>query len=212
MNTKLPLTLHNDSLCENLFEMLQSKIRWTRLYIVLIMTFTCSLSQGQSLNKNWKEDLTLTLEQFLQCTSSSSDKTLCASFIEKSLASVYKIDALNVEASVNKSPALGLANNKGSQWSVVGMAFDQKALESAQRFANENKAVIAVYKPTGEDVKHVALILPGSLQHSGSWGYNVPNSASFFLMSPERSYIDKALSYAFAKNMLLYVTLYVRNK
>ncbi len=209
MNTKTPLTLHNGFSCENRVEMLQSKIKWTRFYTVFVMMFAFSMSHGQSLNKNWKEDLTLTLEQFLKCSTTESDKTVCASFIEKSLADVYNLDALNMEASSKQSP--GLVNMKGGQWSVLGMAFDQKVLESAQRFANENKAVIAVYKPSGEMVKHVALILPGDLQYSGSWGYKVPNSASFFITTPDKSYIDKGLSYAFAKTMLLRVTLYVRN-
>lgn len=208
---KILFTNLNSFSSENLFKILQNIISHTRFYTVVAMMFVASASQGQSL-KTWKEDLTSIMEKFLKCAATGSNNTTCTSFIEESIASVYKLDASDVEASIGKSSVSGISNSKGSQWSIVGMAFDQKALESAQRYANENKAVIAVYQPSGEVIKHVALILPGDLQYSGSWGYKVPNSASFFITTPDKSYMDKGLSYAFAKSMLLRVTLYVRNK
>ena len=72
------------------------------------------------------------------------------------------------------------------------------------------KAVVALYM-TPSGAGHVAIILPGELQPSGSWGLNVPNSASFLMMEPQRSYVGKGLSYAFAKTHLKDVVLYARN-
>jgi hypothetical protein len=90
----------------------------------------------------------------------------------------------------------------------LGKAYEQAVLNSAQEMANNHRAVIAVYEGPGGEVKHIALILPGALHFSGSWGFSVPNSASFFLTAPEKSYMDKGLSYAFTKNMVKDVTLY----
>jgi hypothetical protein len=211
MNLKTHFYFHGSFQHKKPFEIFCNKTNWTRLYTLLATMFICSVSYGQSLNKNWKEDLTSTLEKFITCAATESDRTVCTAFIQESLASVYKLDVLYVEASNTQSATSGRVTNKGGQWSMLGMAFDQKALESAQRSANENKAVISVYNPAGAGVKHIALILPGDLQYSGSWGYNVPNSASFFITTPDKSYVNKGLSYAFAKSMLLNVTLYVRN-
>lgn len=95
------------------------------------------------------------------------------------------------------------------QWKMLGRGYDQKALVEAQTNANAKKAVIAVYM-NSDGIGHIAIILPGELQPSGSWGLNVPNSASFLLMEPQRSYVNKGLSYAFAKSHLKDVVLYVR--
>ena len=99
---------------------------------------------------------------------------------------------------------------ESNQWTMLGHGYEQKALAEAQTNANAKKAVIAVYMNEA-GAGHVALILPGDLQPSGSWGLNVPNSASFLLMEPQRSYVGKSLSYAFAKNHLRDVVIYTRN-
>ena len=97
----------------------------------------------------------------------------------------------------------------GGNWELLGHAYDKDALNKAQDYANSKKATIAVYKSsTGQG--HVAVILPGDLQASGSWGIKVPNSASFFLGNRQRSYIGKGLSYAFTKDMLKDVVVYGR--
>lgn len=211
MKTKKNSPSQNSFQLKKLFNARKNKFGWARFGASLVMLFAFSISHGQTLSKTWKEDLAASLEGFLKCTATETDKTLCTSYIEKSIAAVYKLDALNLEASNNSAPVSGLSNAKGNQWSIIGKAYEQGALEHAQNFANESKAVIAVYKAPGGGVKHIALILPGSLQYSCTWGFNVPNSASFFIATPEKSYIGKGLSYAFAKNMIKDVTLFVRN-
>jgi len=169
-------------------------------------------THGQSLNANWQKDLTTLLDQFMSCTSSSSDTYPCSTFITESVAKVYKLDgALYSEKSKRYLQLKEVSQQltESGQWSVLGHAYDQKALTEAQSLANAKKAVIAVYA-TADGVAHVAVILPGELQYSGTWGFQVPNSASFVLNDPSKSYVGKGLSYAFARNMIKDVTLYSR--
>jgi hypothetical protein len=98
---------------------------------------------------------------------------------------------------------------QSSAWESLGPAYTQSTLTQAQQMANEKKAVVAVYQ-NANSVGHMALIIPGQLEASGSWGLNVPNAASFFLPEPSRSFVNKGLSFAFTKNMLKDVTIYVR--
>ena len=83
-------------------------------------------------------------------------------------------------------------------------------MNTAQELANNKTAVVAVYMKSDQD-GHVSIILPGQLNPSGSWGFSVPNSASFFVNDPNKSYIGKGLSYAFTKSMLKDVVLFARN-
>ena len=97
-----------------------------------------------------------------------------------------------------------------SQWTKIGFAYTQQNLTKAQELANSGKAVVAIY--IGEDnLGHVSIILPGELTTSGSWGLKVPNSASFFMNTPQQSYLNKPLSYAFTRNMIKNVIIYSRN-
>ncbi len=180
--------------------------------VSLIMLLSFSTSFGQSLNENWKKDLSVSLEQFLTCTSSTGEKYQCSTFIGESISKVYKTNAFFSEKlsrylRINEIPkSLG----ESGQWTSLGYAYDQEALAKAQNSANAHKAVIAVYTtPTG--IGHIAVILPGKLQYSGSWGFNVPNAASFSFADAGKSFVDKGLSYAFAKSMIKDVVLYSRN-
>ncbi len=94
----------------------------------------------------------------------------------------------------------------GEKWTALGPAYNQAALEKAQQCANASQAVVALY--TTSNGVHIAVILPGTLKYSGSWGFNVPNSASFFSHEPEKSYVNKGLSYGFSKSMIKDITLY----
>jgi hypothetical protein len=186
-----------------------STIRLATLFVLAPVFFSIS-TQGQSLNTNWEKDLTVLMDQFMSCTSSSSDSYSCSALITESVAKVYKLNnALYSEKSKRylhlKEVSQQLA--EASQWTLLGHAYEQKALTEAQDMANAKKAVIAVYTTT-EGVSHVAVILPGELQYSGTWGFQVPNSASFVLSEPSKSYVNKGLSYAFARNMIKDVKLY----
>jgi hypothetical protein len=186
-----------------------STVRLATLFVLAPVFFSLS-TQGQSLNTNWEKDLTALMDQFMSCTSSSSDSYSCSALITESVAKVYKLNnALYSEKSKRylhlKEVSQQLAES--SQWTLLGHAYEQKALTEAQDLANAKKAVIAVYTTT-EGVSHVAVILPGELQYSGTWGFQVPNSASFVLSEPSKSYVNKGLSYAFARNMIKDVKLY----
>jgi hypothetical protein len=178
--------------------------------IVLVFAMSSFSSNGQSLNANWQKDITTLLDQFMSCTSSSSDTYPCSAFITESVAKVYKLDgALYSQKSKRYLQLKEVSQqlSEAGQWSVIGHAYEQKALTEAQELANAKKAVIAVYS-TPEGIAHVALILPGELQYSGTWGFQVPNSASFVLNDPSKSYVAKGLSYAFARNMIKDVIIY----
>jgi len=98
---------------------------------------------------------------------------------------------------------------QSSQWTLLGKAYDQKALEEGQQYANEGKAVVAIMR--GKEYGHMAVLLPGELQPSGSWMLRVPNSASFFTHHQvDKSYVGKKLSYAFTPADQGHVLIYTR--
>lgn len=182
-----------------------------KLYISLAMIAISTSSFSQSLNQNWKKDLDESFQRFVECTNSNGEKYQCSGFIGESIAKVYKTNAFFSDKHSRFLHINEITKSifESGQWTQIGFAYDQKALNHAQEDANKSKAVIAVYMtPTG--VGHIAVILPGKLQFSGSWGFNVPNAASFFFNDSEKSFVDKGLSYAFSKNMIKDVILYSR--
>lgn len=180
----------------------------------LIGIFALSSSAySQSINTNWKNDLNTSLQQFMSCKGTTADGTNpCHKYIGESLNVVYKINDFYSQKlgrfMVTSEIADFLKDNK--QWTKLGPAYDQNVLKNAQDQANDKKAVVAVYMNT-DGLGHLAMILPGELQSSGSWGLTVPNSASFLVTQPQNSYVGKGLSYAFGKGMLKDVILYSRN-
>lgn len=177
--------------------------------MALIVSFTLS---GQSINEDWKKELTNSLHQFMQCEAPIDDQSPCNIFVGESLKVVYEI---NDFYSSSKQRYL-LANEiydflEGSdKWTLLGNGSEQSALNNAQGYANLKKAVVAVYKAkVGHG--HIALVLPGNLVDSGKWAVKVPNSASFFLNKPAKSYINQKLSMAFSKDIKGEVKLYGRN-
>ena len=182
----------------------------TFLILASILCGTLS-SHGQSLNENWEQDLANSMTEFMNCATTSSEKSQCSSFISESITKVYKVNPFYSDKLKRHLQIYEISKSMidGGQWTLLGNAYEQKALNVAQQSANAGKAVIAVYT-TATGGRHIALILPGKLEYSGSWGFNVPNSASFFFDDPAKSYVGKGLSYAFAKNMIKDVALYCR--
>jgi hypothetical protein len=183
-----------------------------KIYGIVVLMIVSSASFGQSLNENWKQDLNTSFEQFLSCTNAQGEKYKCSGFIGESISKVYKTNAFFSEKLsryllINEIPQVLESNG---QWKPIGHAYDQQVLVEAQKQANASKAVIAVYN-TPSGIGHIAVILPGKLQYSGSWGFNVPNAASFFFNEAGKSFVDKGLSYAFAKNMIKDVVLYAKS-
>jgi hypothetical protein len=179
--------------------------------LLLVVLSIVSSSNAQSINSNWKQDMNSLLEKFMSCTGSGSDTYTCSAFISESINKVYKVNGLYSDKSKRYLQLKEVAKNfdDASQWTPLGHAYDQKVLDEAQQLANAKKAVVAVYK-TAKGVSHVALILPGEVQFSGTWNFKVPNSASFVLNDPSKSYVGKGLSYAFSRAMIKDVFLYVK--
>ncbi|MDV3310272.1 MAG: hypothetical protein LOY03_15805 [Cyclobacteriaceae bacterium] len=178
-----------------------------KLSLLFPIIFFASIVSAQTLNNNWTSDLEAELREFTSC----DDDMDCAEFSGKALQVVYKLNDF-YQPQQKRFMHVGeiiafLQDNKS--WTMLGPAYKQDVLNQAQQHANSKKAVIAVYSGTN-GVGHVALILPGDLQASGSWGLNVPNSASFLTVEPAKSYIGKGLSYAFTKNHLKDVVIFAR--
>lgn len=177
----------------------------------LFFFFTATNLLGQTLNDNWKADLDTSMKEFMQCERSGGNGNPCAKYMGASLNTVYKVnDFYSKDADrylyVNE---ISKFLSESSDWTAIGHAYEQKTLETAQKNANSQIATVAVYLHES-GVGHMVVILPGELQPSGSWGFNVPNSSSFFSAAPNRSYTNKALSYAFGKNLMKDVVLYSR--
>jgi hypothetical protein len=160
----------------------------------------------------WRGDVESKLWQFLRSHSLGA-KSPCNVFLAKALKLLFGI--ADFEAPSLPGSFLG-ANDIAryvaahpEQWTLLGPASSQVALERAQAYANLNTAVIAVYESSPHG--HVAVILPGHLQYSLQWNLNAPNSASVFLNQPYKSYVGLMLSNAFQAAHLPSVKLYTRN-
>ncbi len=169
-------------------------------------------ANAQSLNPNWKQELTTSLQSFLDCRGGSNDPTACVKYSGEALKMVYKVNDFYAEKSGRYMTSSEIAKylKESNSWTALGPVYEQETLNKAQEHANSKKAVVAVYQNSA-GIGHVVLVTPGTLQPSGSWGLSVPNVASFFSPQPERSFVDKALSFAFTKNLMKDVTIYVRN-
>ena len=177
--------------------------------IALSVVLTSAL-QAQNLNPNWKKELAAALEQFQAC-SAGEQNSGCSKIQGEVLSTVYKINDFYAQKSgrymtVSEVSAFLKGNDS---WTPLGPVYLQETLTKAQELANDKKAVVAVYQNAAA-MGHVALIIPGDLEPSGSWGLNVPNTASFFLPEPDKSFVNKGLSFAFTKNMMKDIVLYVR--
>ena len=181
------------------------------IFVSIIGYFFTYPIHAQSVNGNWQQDLNVAMKKFIECESAGSNTSQCYQYMAQSLQTVYQINDFSTGQSGKYMGPNEIADfvKDGGKWEALGPAYDRNVLNKAQEYANAKKAVIAVYK-SGETQGHMALILPGDLQISGSWGLKVPNSASFFLNNHDRSYIGKGLSYAFTKDMLRHVVVYGR--
>jgi hypothetical protein len=184
-----------------------------KTFATLALSFTLlSALSAQSLNPNWKKELNTSLEEFKGCSpNNTGTPTNCTKLQGETLNTVYKVNDFFSQKAGRYMTVSEVADflKKNGSWTALGPAYLQETLTQAQQAANENKAVVAIYQ-NASAVGHVALVLPGELEPSGSWGLNVPNTASFFLPEPGRSFVAKGLSFAFTKIMLKDITFYVR--
>ncbi|ELR73314.1 hypothetical protein C900_04166 [Fulvivirga imtechensis AK7] len=173
----------------------------------MALIFFASDVFSQAINDGWEQELNKSLTEFTNC----ENVALCNAFIGQSLKTVYNINDFYSEKLGRYLFPHEIASFVGEsdRWTLLGHAYEPDALSEAQKYANEKKAAIAVYK-SDNGQGHMALILPGDLIPSGSWGVKVPNTASFFIGEPEKSYISKGLSYGFKKNLIKDVLIYAR--
>lgn len=182
-------------------------------YLTIFFFFFISISYGQRINNNWKQDLNNELEQFKVCDNTTTTGiNPCNWFIGNTLTTVYKINDFYSKELGRHMLVSEISEflKESKQWTLLGLGYDQKVLKEAQNYANSGKAVVAIYL-NKEEIGHLSVILPGELKPSGTWGFNVPNSSSFFTSDPEKSYVDKGLAYAFGRSQIMKVLIYVRN-
>jgi hypothetical protein len=151
------------------------------------------------------------MKEFLSCQATTDVNSPCNKFLGESLNTVYRINDFYSQSLGRYMVAAEIAKyvKSSEQWSLLGPGYDQKTLTQAQAHANARKAVVAVYMSSSGG-GHVVLITPGTLQSSGSWELSVPNAASFFLSQPDRSFINKGLSFAFGKILIKDILIYTR--
>lgn len=181
-------------------------------FLTVVCCLCATLSFGQSINNNWKQDLNKELELLRACDDSqSTGVSPCNKFMGGALKTLYNVDDFYSKSSgrymLTAEIAAFLKNS--DKWTLLGPGYEQKALNEAQNYANAKKAAIAIYV-NEEGIGHVAIIAPGDLRLSGTWGFQVPNSVSFFPSDKSKSYVDKSLSYAFAGTQIKSVLIYGR--
>ncbi|NJN25765.1 MAG: hypothetical protein HC819_07265 [Cyclobacteriaceae bacterium] len=182
-----------------------------KTFTFLLLMFSLA-GYAQKIDKEWKSLLNTNIESFRKCDQrSGNDTKFCSSATAESINKIYKIEDFYSKSQgryMNNSEIVEVLNATG-KWKLIGYAYEQEALDKAQELANKNMATLAYY--ANDDLSgNVSIILPGELSTSGSWGFNVPNSATFFMEEPGKSYSDKGLSYAFSRSILRKVMIYAR--
>lgn len=178
-----------------------------------MLLFLCKNTKAQVVNWNnleWANEVNAILSEFLVCGGPIAENSPCNVFLSKAVKRIYGIDDFNIIGTNNQMTANQIAGfvENGDNWTLLGDATNQNCLNQAQGYANVGKAVIAVEYVSGAH-GHVCLIIAGNLENSGNWKLNCPNSASFFLNKPAKSYVGRKLSYAFEKPQN--VKIYGRN-
>lgn len=131
----------------------------------------------------------------------------CIHFTSEALCRFYEIDDFKEGEEYESYKVIrDKIANLSSGWDCVGDASDQNALEKAQDLANTGRAVVAL---DPDKNYHVAIILPGNLKKSGTWGIKCPNSASYF-RHKKKAYFNKPLSHSYSTPKG--IKIYARNE
>ena len=146
-----------------------------------------------------KEPVTVRAEavysKFLSCSNEYGDK--CRNYTSELISSVYGIMKLKSGDRFMSNAELAIHISESENWQLLGPAYKHEVLAESQRLANESKPVVAVYRDEFDRLMHVAVVLPGEMKQSGTWGMLVPNSVSLAVYDSDHSFINKGLSYAF---------------
>jgi hypothetical protein len=163
-----------------------------------------------SFTGDWKTSMTTMLNDFQTCKSANKGAE-CKTYVAKAIKTIYGVNDFDAAGKPGGMLDVnGVANyiKKSSNWKMLGDATSQDILKQAQDDANANKAVVAIMvSDNGAD--HISVIAPGSLVKCGKIGLSCPNSVSFFINSPDKSYIGKPLAYSF--KTLDGIKIYARN-
>jgi hypothetical protein len=159
---------------------------------------------------DWKTTTNTMLADFQTCKSSNKGAE-CKTYVAKAIKAIYGVndfDAVGKPGGMMDVNSVANYIKKDSKWKLLGDASSQDILKQAQDAANNNKAVVAmIVSDNGAD--HIAVIAPGSLVKCGKIGLSCPNSISFFVNNPDKSYIGKPLAYSF--KTLDGIKIYVRS-
>ena len=163
-----------------------------------------------SFSGDWKTSMTSMLSDFQSCKSGNKGAE-CKTYVAKAIKTMYGVNDFDAAGKPGGMLDVnGVANyiKKSSNWKLLGDASSQDILKQAQDAANNNKAVVAM-RVSDNGADHISVIAPGSLVSCGKLGLKCPNSVSFFVNNPDKSYIGKPLAYSF--KTLDGVKIYTRN-
>jgi len=188
-------------------------MKFLNVLFLSLFLFSVLSANAQTINENWETDLTKLVGAFKTCKGTiENNVNPCSKYSGESLKVVYGLDdffSKEINRYLTGTEIIKYLETS-PQWKKSGLASDQEALTAAQNKANEKIAAVAVYSDEN-GIGHMALILPGKLKASGLWEKSVPNCSSFFMNSPSSSFSGKGLSYAFSKDMISNVIIYIRN-
>lgn len=178
--------------------------RLTVLLILLIVLVSCDNKRGNYTEVDEDGNIVLTEESkailqeieddYFACyDGKSAGDQDCIHFTSEAICRFYEIDDFKDGESYMSYKEIKDKISGLEGWQVVGQASSQSALDEAQDLANTGRAVVALDPKKNY---HTAIILPGMMVKSGSWGLKCPNSASFF-RHKVKAYFDKPLSYSY---------------
>ncbi|OSI74429.1 hypothetical protein BSZ21_05840 [Bradyrhizobium canariense] len=181
---------------------------------------TCETSEQSLWNASLiNQALESKLATLFQCIDTSDpteyklrDATACNWFVGKSLETVWNFSDFKNGGGYFTANELADRLSQGvfSHWKAIGSGDQQEANDTAAMRAADGNPVVAAWQSNGP-TGHVALIIPGGLAFSSSWGVNVPRSASISLNDIDAAYIGCRLSNAFGANKKSEVQYYYRD-
>jgi hypothetical protein len=149
--------------------------------------------------------------QFMRCKDAVDDLTPCSVFVSNVLEGVFNISEFDGFRDKANGIFVYLDGNPGL-WEKLGNGASQAALTRAQAEANSGHAVVAVWKnPDANRPGHIALIIPGVLKQSDTWGLLVPNAAQTSVGRISGAWIGRPLSNSFGADKKEDVNIYVRH-
>ena len=176
--------------------------------VILLCTYASnSFSGGKDY---WKTNhFTIIGNEFIcKPTDPVNDKSPCNYLLSNVLEKGWGLTEFKTPSGYLSANSIFKLLEERSDWIKLGAADKQGALNVAQTLANKGFPVIAASE--GAVHGHVALIIPGEESMSGKWGLDVPNSASFFLGRPHKSYIGKMLSFAWSSDQKSNVVIFFK--